>query len=551
MHEIANSSSLKSRAGAPSAALPLDTTALTFKKFDEIRYKELATYQSPLQRWCFRPHKNLLDRFLPDDRSRAFFVVGFFWRALADQCDQSILPTVHESAKSFNRRRRCRDVRGPATGLLQSGSEQLSNEARAIAAAAMPEAMEAFFKSLDRFMPREVFLTYVQAIARDNHIGGLRNGNELSRAAHSALSERIRCIRARADLELRELRLSMQASQIQLMRVLGKQRQLVPEWLMNLEFPPQPSRARLELEVVRLRLNSKCEELARMEMAQASQFKLDELQRECLDLDHSRSKLEHRLAEREQEEFGSWALKVLAANLRELFRGSCVYPGAGSDWSPLRQLTSTGVCHSYVYLDYLQEPSYPIEMQPKDRELEQFWSQHHPRRLFSATLDTNRLLSQVFGDRHLTATRNVLNDYCHTNKIEWCERLTCLEDVLAPGRWTVYELDAGHRVSLLYLRIEAIYGLALLRRKTGVSPKALVLQDLGLNANCWPSFGQPIQDILVAKMGMAWPQILVVDHDNSTLSGQSSYRTVMTDDCLDQYHRRILIRTHKSIRHHA
>ena len=550
IQEAALISSSHSPAGAPSAALDPAPNALTFKEFDETRYSELDTCQSPLHRWFSRPHKNLLDRFLPDDRSRAYYVMGFFRRALADQCDQHVLPTVHASANFFNRQRRCRDVRGPATSLLQSASDQLTDKARAIAVAAMPEAMESFIKSLDQLMPWEVFVDYVQAIGRDSHIGGLSKGNELARAAHRALSSHINCVLEEANRRDRALQLSIRESQSRFSKVLGRYRQPTPEWLMNLQFPPQPSRARMELEVARLRRNLKLEELARMQIAQAAQFKLVELQREFLDLDQSVSILDYRLAEREQEEFGNWALNVLAANLKELFRGSCVYPGGGSDWSPLRQLT--GVCHSYVYLDYAQEPGYPIKMQPKGRELKLFRSQHGDHRcLFSARLDTEKLLGQVFEGCHLSAVRNVLDDYCRTKNIDWCQRLGGCEDLVTPGQWTVYEFDTGHRVSLLYLRIEAIYGLGLLRRKTGVSPRALVLQDLGLNANCWPSFGEPIQDILMGKLRMVLPQILIVDHDNSSLSAQSSYRTVMTDDCLDQYHRRILIRRRNSKSQHA
>lgn len=244
--------------------------------------------------------------------------------------------------------------------------------------------------------------------------------------------------------------------------------------------------------------------------------------------------------------------EVLEVNLRDLFKDSLVYPGAGHDWSPIRQLD--GVIHSFLFFD-------PYKFQDRLREFAYFDS---ARRLFPRypNVRTVGMVEMVIPATHFTAVARKLpqNQFtgpapelvscprCNhqfplsrqprSRKVAREKRLRNLlenhghygGDMLQPddylnsifwgqaggrGFWVVYELEPGRRVSLLYLEQEAIMGLALLGMETRRSPKALVLQDHGLGGNhWWSTLGQPYHRLLMEKLGVKAPRFLVIGDDN-------------------------------------
>jgi hypothetical protein len=474
---------------------------MKFQEFDQQEYPRYST--TTINRWCFRPKKKILDRFLPDDQTRAFFVLGFFWRALADQCEYWHLREI--SPFAFRQcPRRCRDVRRPATYLLGAAQAQLSEGSLALAVEAMPEAMNEFIKSISdqcRWLSAGELAKYIGSLSRDNHIGGLRNGSDLARVAHQALDAQFNQILKAAE-QKQKVAEQEQAAHLAAAReadknwtvALERWRRPCPEWLVNLALPPEPP---------------VFERFPRMSGNEYGEDATAEWQ----------------------------PLKALHDNLKELFRGSCVYPGAGSDWSPLRQLVD--VCHSYIFFDYL-DCNHELEA----RNLQSIWPAYpHARCLMRHTFNSKAFLDKECSRTLQRRVQNALDDYRRSEGIESdAEWMFYGGNPLGgshlPAQWTLYELEPGHRVSLLYLRAEAIRGLGLLRLKTGVSPRALVLQDHGLGGNCWRGFGRPLHEIVLKKLRMAAPRILIADNDFNGFSRRLlPYQTLSEGVCYEAMHR--------------
>jgi len=208
--------------------------------------------------------------------------------------------------------------------------------------------------------------------------------------------------------------------------------------------------------------------------------------------------------------------QLLLTHLPELWEWALVYPGAGRDWSPLRQFNR--VLNSFVFFD-------PACFRGIREQLNSTWS---AERLFPNTSG-----AQLVGAREFDLTDLVsepvkrslrarllakLGDHYEIGSFlrEPADHLNEKEFLKGSVVWAVFEPHGRfeQRVSLLYFEHEAIMGMAWLKLLTRHSPKALVLEDHGLGGNIWwQNFGQSYHILLMQRLRMAAPRYLVVGND--------------------------------------
>jgi hypothetical protein len=209
------------------------------------------------------------------------------------------------------------------------------------------------------------------------------------------------------------------------------------------------------------------------------------------------------------------AMPILHENLTPLLRNTLVYPGSGTDWSPIRQ--TIGVVHSYLFFECHTERE---RVESLLRSCAPVRSQAHVRCLGVFQFDTRELSLEVHAlDCHRFPERN--------NMLEGHDE--------GYGLWAVYETPMHGRVSVLVLQQEAIQGIAKLHLATRSSPQVLVLQDHGFGRNCWRSFGEPYH-CLISQLGLAWPEILIVGLDDYGFRHKENYRTICTDVATEAMH---------------
>jgi hypothetical protein len=443
---------------------------LSFSQFDS---SEFSRHCDPDDRPWYQSPENVLDA-LPDDRIRAFFVLSHFWRVLADQCEHSYLrndPRIPASLNYLARGYRCQNIRKAEAGwLLDEAEENLSPNIVNILRESMPEAMQVFAEDLGKPHEKETFYKLAKSLRNDEHISAWRSSdNRLKRVAHTALLGQLDGI-LQIAAEERENRITdVLEAHEYLTKRLWRYRRRTPEWLRRLEC------------------NRPAEKLC----------------------------------------------ATLRANLKNLFKDSCVYPGAGYDWSPLRQLV--GFCHSFIFFDFDRRHDV-VEPDGLD-ELWPMFPQRRPNPLLSVRFNFWDLFeSQECLQELVRRIRPIMENYRQS-----LIGATPLEDYLDTSSgwecmWMLFELEPGHRVSLLYLRQEAVTGLGLLRLATGKSPRAMI--EICQGGNCWSAYGRPIYKILLQEFEIEAPQILVVESDPDVFAEcMPPYREVAED--ID--HRRIML----------
>ena len=233
--------------------------------------------------------------------------------------------------------------------------------------------------------------------------------------------------------------------------------------------------------------------------------------------------------------------ELFKANLRNIFHGSLVYPGAGSDWSPLRQLS--GVFHSFVFFDASSSEFFRIKGEITTSAHERLFPYHgHAQLLGSCEV---RLESCVSAEQQQQINRRLMKKLEESGDIGGA--IPHIKSLFAdPGFlcgeaiWCVYECNWGQRISLLYLKQEAILGLAWLRMLTKGSPKGLVLVDHGLGGNFWwQNLGKPYHRFLMRQLKMAAPKWLIAGNDNYHFPDNSGchYERLLDDACVEAMHK--------------
>ena len=233
--------------------------------------------------------------------------------------------------------------------------------------------------------------------------------------------------------------------------------------------------------------------------------------------------------------------ELFKANLRNIFHGSLVYPGAGSDWSPLRQMD--GVFHSFIFFDAEASIFPRIESKIITDAGERLFPYHgHVQLLGSCAV---RLESCSCAKQRQQITRRLMKKLEESDDIGG--EISHIKSLFAdPGflcgeaTWCVYECNWGQRISLLYLKQEAILGLAWLRMLTKGSPKGLVLVDHGLGGNFWwQNLGKPYHRFLMRQLKLAAPKWLIAGNDNYNFPDNSGrhYERLLGDVCVEAMHK--------------
>jgi hypothetical protein len=182
----------------------------------------------------------------------------------------------------------------------------------------------------------------------------------------------------------------------------------------------------------------------------------------------------------------------LRKNLADVLQPSLAYPGAGTDWSPIRQML--GVVYSFVFFDSRDNDTLALlkECAPTKRV------DPNARLIGLCDFRTDQLMLEK-------VERHALMNHPHFRR----EQGKSASPFRLRGYWAVYELSNRCRVSLLVILVEAIRGIIGLYKSSGCSPQALVLQDHGFGLNCWRSFGEPYES-LVAAGDLKWPEFLIM-----------------------------------------
>lgn len=235
----------------------------------------------------------------------------------------------------------------------------------------------------------------------------------------------------------------------------------------------------------------------------------------------------------------SLSSELFTERLKDIVGDALVYPGAGHDWSPLRQMD--GILHSYIYCDTTQFDAImnTLTMFRGSARLFPHHAEAHLVGQCEINLDScmsaaqrtrivRRLKLELIEHQRYGGIQNEPNDYHHLEP-------RFHHGPFPSGRavWAVYDLGWRQRVSLLYLDQEAIIGLAWLRLLTRRSPKGFVLQDHGLGGNFWwQTFGQPYHQFLMQKLRMTAPEWLIAGHDGYGFVENTglNYRPLCLDD---------------------
>ncbi len=200
--------------------------------------------------------------------------------------------------------------------------------------------------------------------------------------------------------------------------------------------------------------------------------------------------------------------------IKSILENSLVYPGAGTDWSPIRQ--TIGVNHSYLYFDFMFSNDNQEDLPSIPQLL------HHCAPL-GEEAEGSHCVDVLQFDTHLLI-RN--NSPLVQPPDSWKDLQQKHE-----GCWAVYELKSGERISLLYLMVEAINGLAELYVPNRISPRIFVQHDQ-IMGHCWGSFAPPYNR-LIRTHGLRWPEFLIVGQERERIGPPDAYRTLCYDQALE------------------
>ncbi len=190
-----------------------------------------------------------------------------------------------------------------------------------------------------------------------------------------------------------------------------------------------------------------------------------------------------------------------------------VYPGSGTDGSPVRALN--GVVHSFVFMDYLTDPAEVLDEATRPRRVGTGFAHH--RLVGLSRFDPTPILALAPKDAH------------HPGASRW--------GLQAPwGLWAVYEDlrpgRKGERFSFLFLGVEAHAAIAALHPRR--PPLGVVCVEHGFGANCYGSHAEPLE--ARSRQWEAPPELLVTG-DNWSPPWHDRLQEIGVDRALESMHR--------------
>ena len=212
-----------------------------------------------------------------------------------------------------------------------------------------------------------------------------------------------------------------------------------------------------------------------------------------------------------QKPVPSWLCKITARDvhdgpgrwMKRFLAEAIVYPGSGTDWSPMRHMA--GVTHAFLFLDHgisQEQILEAVQSGFKDRDgcvayRVHAWAEFNP--------------TPFLADSTVQNPRPPADYQCNSY-----------------GVWAVLtRLDGGGRVVFMALGAEAIGAISSLFPV--VPPKGLVVQEHSFDFNLWGCWQEPLNQYANAHWSEA-PEWLILGHDRSRFSHRDSHYEALGED---------------------